>query len=106
MQCSQCYDEEIIGTGINRTVRKQYLEMESTGHINMFEYFQCPRCMAVRKKRGGFGGLIEDVSKEEALEYAAKKSEAAGAATAIIGTAVLLGGLFVLAASSNTDNKS
>lgn len=101
MQCPNCCDEEIHGSGFNRVIKKVHLDMERVCCEDGYDFFQCPRCAMTRKRKSKFlsSGPIESSSPDEAKK-AAESSSGALAAVVGIGLAILVIGAV---ASSNTD---
>lgn len=94
MECPNCYNEEVHGSGFDRIVKRSYLSMERVGYDADYDYYQCPRCTLLRKQQTGFmsSGLIENMSHEEAkdmVERASKGGSAFGALV-LIGAGILL----------------
>lgn len=98
MQCPRCYDEEVIGAGLSRVVKKSFLEMEAKSSDFEFDYHQCPRCLTMRKQRRGFGyaKIIESVSPEETTALASKNTGGEGLGAVLLLGAVALVGMAVI----------
>ena len=95
MQCSKCYDKEIVGSGRTKAVSRIYLKMNIICTEGGWTYHQCPRCSTAKRQRVSFWspGIIENVSVDEAA-VAAKK--AADEPVDVVGAILKIGALALL----------
>jgi hypothetical protein len=87
MECPSCFNTELVINGNTKISRPVYLQMQSVGHYEEYEYHQCPRCMKMRKCRSTVG-VIEEVTEEEAVEISKK---IAASNTFSLGKCIILG---------------